>query len=99
MDGLITEMVALRSLCFLNDKNQWTQKEIQKVVEERGLWPAKGQNSSCPKPKCFNCQVAADCKICVKGHKCDTYKALRECSSTNCLKSRHVYGDKKFVNV
>lgn len=39
---------------FLNEKNQWTQKGIQKVFEERGLWPAKELNLSCPKPKCFN---------------------------------------------
>ena len=76
MDGLIKEMVALRSLCFLNDKNQWTQKEIQKVFKERGLWPAKGLNSSCPKPKCFNYQVVADCKIFIKDHKYEYIRHL-----------------------
>ena len=64
-----------QSMNFLNDKNQWIQKGIQKVLEERGLWPAKGLNVSYLKPKCFNCQVVVDCKICVKGHKCDTCKA------------------------
>ena len=73
---------------FLNDKNQWVQKEIQKVLEERGLWLAKKLNLSCPKPKRFKCQVSTDCKVCIKGHKCDTCKVPRQCSSSNCSKSR-----------
>ncbi len=40
---------------FLNEKNQKTQKELQKVLEERRLWPAKKLNLSCLKPKRFNC--------------------------------------------
>ncbi len=52
---------------FLNKKTQWTQKRIQKVLEEKRLGLAKKLNLSCPKPKCFNCQVAADYKIRVKG--------------------------------
>ena len=59
---------------FLNEKNQWTQKGIQKVLEERRLWPAKGLNLSCPKSKCFKCQVTADYKTYVKGYKCKTCK-------------------------
>lgn len=64
------------------------QKEIQWVLEERGLWPQKGLNLECSKPKCFNCEVAANCKICVKGHKCETCKAPKQCSSVDCSKSR-----------
>ena len=60
---------------FLNDKNQWLQKRIQKIFEERDLWPAKELNLSCPKLKYFNCQITTDCKIYVKGYKCDTCKA------------------------
>ena len=55
----------MQSMNFLNENNQSTQKSIQKILEERELWPARGLNLSCPKPKCFNCQVAAECKICV----------------------------------
>ena len=73
---------------FLNDKNELVPKGIQQILEEKGLWPAKGLNLSCPKPKCFNCQVSAECKICVKGHKCDTCKGPRQCSSINCSKNR-----------
>lgn len=56
---------------------QWIQKGIQRVLEERSLWPAEGLNLECSKLKCFNCQVIADCQICVKGHKCDLCKAPR----------------------
>ena len=69
-----------QSMNFLNENNQSTQKIIQKILDERELWPAKGLNLSCPKPKCFNCQAAAECKICVRGHKYDTCKVPRQCS-------------------
>lgn len=74
-------------MTFLNEKGKVTQKEVQKVLEKRGVWPISGLNLSCPKPKCFNCQVAAEYKICVKGHKCDTYKLPRQCSFTSCSKT------------
>ena len=72
---------------FLNEKGKVTQKRVQKVLEERGVWPIGGLNLCYPKPKCFNCQVAAECKICVKGHKCDTCKLSRQCSFTTCSKT------------
>lgn len=54
-------------MSFLNDKNKLVSKKIQQILEEKGLWPAKWLDLSCPKPKYFNCQVSAECKICVKG--------------------------------
>ncbi len=66
---------------FQDIDGSWTQKRVQRVLKKRKLWPAKGLNLGCPKPKCFNCQVAADCKICVKSHRCDHCKALRQHSS------------------
>ncbi len=60
------------SMTFCNEKGEITQKGVQKVLEKREVWPTGGLNLSCPKPKCFNCQIASECKICVKGHKCDT---------------------------
>ncbi len=67
---------------FQEANGQWTQKRIQKVLEERNLWSVKGLRLECPKPKCFNCQVAADCKICVKEHKCDLCKTPKQHSGT-----------------
>lgn len=57
---------------------QCIQKRIQKVLEERNLWPSEGLNLECLKPKSFNCQIAAEYKICVKEHKFDICKVLRE---------------------
>ena len=67
---------------FQAANGQWTQKGIQKILEEQNLWPVKGLRLECPKPKCFNCQVAADCEIRVKGHKCDLYKTPKQHSGT-----------------
>ena len=76
-------------MVFQEPNGQWTQKGIQKVLEERNLWPVKGLKLECSKPKCFNCQVAADCKICVKGHKCDLCKTPKQHSGTAiCTKNR-----------
>lgn len=55
---------------------------------KRQLWPQQGLKLECPKPKCFNCKVMANCKICIKGHKCDTCKASKNHSSTSCSKAR-----------
>ena len=68
---------------------QCIPKGIQRVLEERNLWPSRGLNLECPKPKCFNCQVTAECKICVKGHKCELCKIPRQHSGTaTCTKNR-----------
>lgn len=56
-------------------------------MEEQQLWPTRGLNLECSKPKCFNCQVAADCKIYIKGHKCDLCKTLQNHSVPNCSKN------------
>lgn len=73
---------------FQEPNGQRTQKGIQRVLEERDLWPTGGLNLECSKPKCFNCQVAADCKVCTKGHKCDLCKAPRIHSASDCSKNR-----------
>ena len=76
-------------MSFQEPNGQWTQKRIQKVLEERNLWTAKVLKLEYSKPKYFNCQVVADCKICVKGHKCDLCKTSKQYSgSTTCTKNR-----------
>lgn len=66
----------------------WTQKEIQMVLEERNLWPAKGLNLECMKLKYFNRLVAADCKVCEKEKRYDLCKAPQLHSTPNCFKSQ-----------
>lgn len=46
------------------------------------MWPSRGINFECPKPKCFNCQVTAESKICIKRHKCKLCKIPRQHSGT-----------------
>jgi hypothetical protein len=64
------------------------QKGIQRVLEERSLWPDEGLNLECLKPRCFTCQMIADCRVCTKGKKCDSCKKSKEHSSTKCSKAR-----------
>lgn len=70
------------------DNSQWKPKKIQQILEEQNFWPTGGLNLECPKPRCFNCQVAADCKNCVKKHKCDLCKAPRDHSAFDCSKNQ-----------
>lgn len=63
-------------MSFQDDKGKWIQKKVQRILEKRQLWPIKGLNLECPKLKCFNCQVAVDCKIRIKSQKCNLCKAL-----------------------
>lgn len=68
---------------------QRIQKGIQKVLEEIKLWLSGGLNLKCPKPKCFNCQVAAEYKIWVKKHNCELCKVPKQHSGTaTCTKNR-----------
>lgn len=62
-------------------------KGIQRILEERDLWPGSGLNLECPKPKCHNCQSMVDCKICVKGSQCQGCKSP-VIHSASCSKAR-----------
>ena len=63
------------------------QKSIQKVLEERNLWPIKGLKLACLSFKCLDCQIAAECKYCVKRIWCEgcknpkKYNGIAECTS------------------
>lgn len=54
-------------MLFQDPQGKWIQKGIQRVLEERNLWPIRGVNLECSRPKCFNCQVASECSACTKG--------------------------------
>ena len=51
-------------------------------MEKRDLWLSEGLNLEYFKPKYFNYQVAAKCKICVNEHKCELCKIPRQHSET-----------------
>lgn len=63
------------------------QKGIQRVLEERNLWSTKGLKLTCPSPKCFDCQLAAECKLCVNETRCEgcrnpkEHSGIAECTS------------------
>lgn len=76
-------------MSYQDEQGKIVQKGIQLVLEERNLWPTRGLKLEYTKPKCFNCQMLSECKICVKGHKCELYKAPKQHSgSTKCTKNR-----------
>lgn len=59
-----------QQLSFLSDKGLLVPKGIQQILEEKSLWPKAELNLECSKPKCYNCQRMADCKIFVKRSQC-----------------------------
>ena len=63
--------------------NQCILKKIQRILEEWNLWPSGRLNLEYPKLKCFNCQVIAEYKICVKEHKCELCKIPRQNDGTS----------------
>lgn len=75
-------------MSFQELNGNWTPKGIQRVLEEQNLWPVGGVNLECFQPKCFNCQVASECKICIKGTRCDSCKSPKEHNSMPCSKAR-----------
>lgn len=58
----------IQPMAFQNKNEIWCQKKIQKILEEKSLWPQQGLKLKWVKPKCFNCEVAANCKVCIRGH-------------------------------
>ncbi len=49
-------------------------KGIQRVLEERGLWPDRGLLLECAKPTCEPCSQMLRCKDCIKGIRCESCK-------------------------
>ncbi len=76
-------MNTVQLMNFQDEERKWTQKLVQCVLKERQLYPLKSLNLECFKPKSFNCQIAADCKICIKSHKSDLCKVPRNHGVSN----------------
>lgn len=75
-------------MAFQDAQGMIILKGIQCILQEQNLWPQGGLNLECPKPKCFCCEVTTNCKLYVKGHKCDSCKAPKNHSSTDCSKTQ-----------
>ena len=60
------------------------QKGIQRILEERELWPGNQLKLECLKPKCQSCQDAQNCKICIKGTRCEPCKLEKGHSRPDC---------------
>lgn len=84
------------------------KKEYKKLEKKTSLLLTRKLSLSCAKSKCSKYQVASECKICAKKHRCDTCKLLFQCSFTNCSKIQYLdkylqkeeickYISKKFV--
>lgn len=74
-------------MLYLTQDGLPTPKGIQQILEERNLWPESGLKLECPKPKCYNCQRMAECKICVKGSQCEGCKGPKT-HSAPCSQGR-----------
>jgi hypothetical protein len=64
-------------------------KGIQRVLEERKLWPTEGLNLECPTPRCESCSGSANCRNCTKGTRCDTCRATIVHSGQYKCTSKH----------
>jgi hypothetical protein len=63
-------------------------KGIQKVLEERKLWPSEKELVlECPKPRCEECQGRQNCKDCKKGTRCESCRQ-KKVHSSNCTSKR-----------
>lgn len=63
-----------QQMSYLAQDDSLIPKSIQRVLEEKRLWPESGLNLECLKPKCYHCQSMVDCKSCVKGSQCQRCK-------------------------
>ncbi len=55
-----------QSMSYLDEQGKIVQKKIQRILEERNLWPTRVLKLKSTKPKCFNCHMVSECKICVR---------------------------------
>lgn len=81
-----------QSMCFSNidESGQTTQvqKGVQRILQERELWPERGLRLECPTPKCGTCIEISKCKECEKAKRCDSCKEKKIHSSSQCTPQR-----------
>ena len=44
----------IQPMNFQDEERKWIQKRVQRLLKKRQLWPTRGLNLECPKPKYFN---------------------------------------------
>lgn len=74
-------------MSFQKEDNTKCQKRVQQILEEKKLWPQKGLKLECFKPKCFNCKIMANCKICVKNYQYNICKPPKNHGFFHCFKA------------
>jgi len=62
------------------ERGKRVQKGLQRVLEERGLWPEGGLRLERPKNLCARCVPVKNCRICKSGQKCAECKKKKVCS-------------------
>lgn len=67
-----------QSIKYNEVNGQCILKRIQKVLEKRNLKLSRKLNLKCLRPKCFNYQVTAKYKICIKKYKYKLCKILKQ---------------------
>ncbi len=75
-------MYHIQPIWYLGSKRKQIPKSIQNVPTEKELWPATRLNLECPKPKFYNYQMMADCKLFIKDTRCQTCRKKKYYSAT-----------------
>lgn len=78
-------------------------KKIQKILTEQNFWLIRGFKLEYIKAKCFNYQLIAKYKICIKKHKYNLCKVpknyKRSIIYSKFVNMTYIYFIKKVVNV
>lgn len=77
-EGQVEEAIGVEGLGL--ERGKRVQKGLQRVLEERGLWPEGGLRLECPKNLCTRCVPVKNCRICKSGQKCAECKKKKVCS-------------------
>ena len=64
---------------------------MQKILEKQNLWSIKRLKLECSKPKYFYCQVVANYKIYIKGHKYNLCKTPKQYRGTTTFTKNQKY--------
>lgn len=102
----VQSMTFLDPSSVISDTPVLVQKDVQMILQERGLWPAKGLKLVCAAPECLTCQTFAKRKAYTKGSRCSSclekkvhsnkYTVKRLCDECRQRKERCTCVTKKY---